>query len=136
MKDLFSSKHWLTSIATGLVANNVVEKATEKSWTKLYQDIAASNKAKVNELVKKGKSIDEAEAIVSAAQPYWKKNLGSRRINGAGVAALGLLVNYATSNETIKAGSKGMIVFGAVKALFPGLFTQNALVTFDKIFPK
>lgn len=124
-------KHWFTSVATGIVANTLVEKATDNAWQKLAQDLGASNKARVDELLTQGKSIDQAEAIVTAAQPMWKK-FGSRRINGAGVAALGVLVNFASSNETIKAGAKGMIVFGTVKALFPGLFTKNAPVTFDK----
>ena len=125
-------KHWFTSVATGLVANTIVEKATDNAWQKLAQDLGAANKQRVSELLTQGKSIDQAEAIVTASQPMWKK-FGSRRINGAGVAALGLLVNYATSNETIKAGAKGMMVFGALKALFP---TQTYAITFDKLLGK
>ena len=123
-------KHWITSVLTGLTANTIVEKVTDNFWIDLAKKQGDINKQKVDLLLSQGKSIDQANALVSAEQPLWKK-YGSRRINGASVAAAGVLLNFASGNETIKAGAKGMMIMGTLKALFP---ERSSAISFDKLF--
>lgn len=108
-------KKEITGAAVGLVSNMAVEKISAPLWAKLGQEAADKRKAVYDQARGEGKSEEEASAIAFKASPLWNK-IGSRRLNGAMVAAIGLGTIALGQKEL----GKGIAAAGILKTIFPG----------------
>jgi hypothetical protein len=108
-------KKEVTGVAVGLVANKLTEVSTAKLWAKLSDEAVEKRKAVYDQARKEGKSEEEASAIAFKASPLWNK-IGSRRLNGAAVALIGLGAMQLGQKEL----GKGIAAAGLAKVLIPG----------------
>lgn len=111
------SKKIIIGAASGLVANTIVQNSLRDSWAAVGVRYSKEATALYDSLIKQGKTIDEATAIIEKAQPLWKK-LGSNRVNGLIAAGAGVLLTQ-TGNDNLKTAGAGMVILGALKVLFP-----------------
>jgi 2-keto-3-deoxy-6-phosphogluconate aldolase len=111
------TKKIIIGAASGLVANTIVQNALRDSWAAVGVRYSKEATALYDSLIKEGKTIDEATAILEKAQPLWKK-LGSNRVNGLIAAGAGVLLTQV-GNDTVKTAGAGMVIMGALKVLFP-----------------
>ena len=111
------TKKIIIGAASGLVANTIVQNSLRDSWAAVGVRYSKEATALYDSLIKEGKTIEEATAILEKAQPLWKK-LGSNRVNGLIAAGAGALLTQV-GNDTVKTAGAGMVIMGALKVLFP-----------------
>ena len=111
------AKKIIIGLASGLVANTLVQKGLQSNWAKIGVNYSKVAVALYDQYIKEGKSEDEATALVEKASPLWKK-LGSNRVNGLIVLGAGALMTQV-KNETVKSAAIGLLIAGGLKALFP-----------------
>lgn len=111
------AKKIIIGLASGLVANTLVQNGLRSNWAKIgviYSKVAV---ALYDQYIKEGKTPDEATALLEKAQPIWKK-LGSNRVNGLIVLGAGALMTQV-KNENVKSAAIGLLISGGLKTLFP-----------------
>jgi hypothetical protein len=111
-------KNIVIGTGTGLAVNSLVQKAMNQTWVAIGQKYGAEAKLKFQELLKQGKTEQEAALIIEKNAPLWKK-LGSNRVNGFIGLALGYGTFLASKNKTVKVAASGIMFSGALKVLFP-----------------
>ena len=111
-------KNIVIGTGTGLAVNSLVEKGMSDFWLKKGQELGAQGKLRYNELIKEGKTEEQALLIIEKEFPLWKK-LGSRRVNGFLSIAIGYSTFAVAKNKNIKVAAAGVILSGALKVLFP-----------------
>ena len=112
-----NTKKIIIGAASGLVANTIVQNGLRDSWAAIGVRYSKEAIALYDSLIKEGKTVEEATAILEKAQPLWKK-LGSNRVNGLIAAGAGALLTQV-GNDTVKTAGAGMVIMGALKVLFP-----------------
>jgi len=110
-------------IAAGFVAGSIAYKLVQKSLDpmihKKAEEYAKLTGAYYDELIKKGMDPDTAisETYKKYPHPLWKK-LGSNRVEA--LALLGVSTALTLSkNSKVDNLAKGMMIFAAVKTIFP-----------------
>ena len=111
------TKKIIIGAASGLVANTIVQNSLRDSWAAVGVRYSKEATALYDSLIKEGKTIEEATAILEKTQPLWKK-LGSNRVNGLIAAGAGALLTQV-NNDNVKTAGAGMVIMGALKVLFP-----------------
>lgn len=113
--------------AGGAVAYKGVQRALDPIINKKAEEYAQLTEAYYKELLKKGKSEDEAIAEVYKKYPHplWKK-LGSNRIEALALLGVSTALTL-TKSEKLDNIAKGMIVFSAIKSILPSqkLFIES-----------
>lgn len=111
------TKKIIIGLASGLVANTLVQKGLQSNWAKIGVNYSKQAVALYDKFIKEGKTPDEATILLEKASPLWKK-LGSNRVNGLIVVGAGVLMTQV-KNETVKSAAIGLLISGGLKALFP-----------------
>lgn len=111
-------KNIVIGTGTGLAVNSLVEKGMSDFWLKKGKELGAQGKLRYDQLMKEGKTEDEAILIIEKEFPLWKK-LGSRRVNGFLSIGIGYSTFLVAKNQNIKVAATGVIFLGALKVLFP-----------------
>jgi len=111
----------------GAFAYKGVQRVIDPIINKKAQEYANLTDAYYKELLKKGKSEDEAIAEVNKKypQPLWKK-LGSNRIEALALLGVSTALTL-TKSEKLDNFAKGMMVFSTIKAISPKtkVFIEN-----------
>lgn len=111
-------KNIVIGTGTGLAVNSLIQKAMNQTWVTIGQKYGQEAKLKYEELLKQGKTEEEAALIIEKNAPLWKK-LGSNRVNGFIGIALGYGTFLASKDKTVKVAASGIMFSGALKVLFP-----------------